>query len=345
MPVFEYKGVDAKSKNVNGVVDAESERAARAKLRKQKIFPTKLIQQGTGPSLKSITLFNSVKVEDVAGMSRQLAILLNAKIPLIDAIEATADQVEHPEVRKALTEIKEKVSEGARLGDCMVHYPKVFDAIFIHMVKAGEASGSLDVVLNRLADFKEAQASLKATVKSAMTYPILMVVVSVGLLGYLFTSVVPKITKIIEKQKTVLPLPTRIVMSITDIITGYWYLVAIGLVVVVLLFLSWKKTPAGRERIDEWKLRAPVFGALNIKIAVSRFARTLSTMLNSGVQLLPGLEIVKNVLDNTVLARIIDSVMVSVKEGESLYDPLSRSGRFPSMFLHMIRVGEKTGQL
>ncbi len=343
MPLFEYKGIAPSSKNVSGVVDAESERAARAKLRKQRIFPTKILPHGTG--FKNVRLFNRIKVEDIASVTRQLSVLLSAGIPLVDSLEAVQDQAEHPTLRKAFTEIKDKVSEGARLGDCMQSYPKIFDNIFIHMVKAGEAAGSLDIVLERLASFKEAQAELKATVKSAMTYPIIMVIISIAMLGYLFTSVVPKITQVIIKQKTVLPLPTQIVMGITDVVLGYWWLIGLGIFLLILMFLAWKKKPNGRLKVDEWKLHAPVFGELNIKIAVARFARTLSTLLSSGVQLLPGLEIVKSILNNMVLAKVIEEVMLNVKEGESLAEPLTRSGRFPNMFLHMVRIGEKTGQL
>lgn len=345
MPVFDYKGMDASGKNVSGTVDADSEKVARLKLRKQKIFPTKLIPEGSGAGIKKIRLFKGVKIEEVATMSRQLAVLLNARIPLIDALASVVDQVENPIIRKALSEIKEKVSEGARLGDCMQAYPKVFDNIYVFMVRAGEASGALDVVLERLADFKESQADLKSKVKSAMMYPIVMTVVAAGMLGFLFTSVIPKITAIFEKQKVVLPLSTRIIMNITYVVQNFWYLVLIFLALIVWLFLRWKSSPAGRAKLDEMKLKIPLFGLLNTKIAVARFSRTLSTLLNSGVQLLPGLEIVRNVMDNVILEKIIGDVMVSVKEGESLAEPLKRSRRFPSMFLHMVTVGEKTGML
>lgn len=345
MPVFEYVGVDASSKTIKGVIDADSERAARAKLRKQRIFPTRIAPEGTGSPFKKIKLFQKVTVEDVAAMTRQLAILLNAKIPLIDSLEATIDQVDNPIMRKAVTEIKEKVSEGARMGDCMGAYPRIFDNIYIHMVKAGEAAGSLDVVLKRLAAFKEAQADLKAAIKSAMIYPVIMILVAVGLIGFLFTYVVPKVAEVIEKQGAVLPLPTQIVLGITTFIQNYWFLALLGTVVMVLGFFSWRRSPKGRKKIDDLKLKLPVVGDLNIKIAVARFSRTLSTLLSSGVQLLAGLEIVKNVMNNLVLADIVSNVQVNVKEGESLAEPLRRSGRFPSMFLHMITVGEKTGQL
>lgn len=345
MPVFEYKGVDANSKNVSGVIDAESEKAARAKLRKQRVFPTKIVQGGARGGKKGGKFFQNVTVEEVASMTRQLAVLLGAQIPLIDSLAATLDQVENPIIRKALTETKDKVSEGARLGDCMQAFPKVFDNIYIFMVKAGEASGALDVVLKRLADFKEAQAEMKAKIKAAMTYPVIMAIVATGMLGYIFTSVVPKITAVFEKQKAVLPGPTQVIISITYVIQNYWWLVILCGVGIFFAIRSYARTAKGRERLDEFKLKAPVFGDLNRKVAVARLSRTLSTLLNSGVQLLPGLDIVRNVMDNVVLSKIIESTMVSVKEGESLAEPLRRSGKFPTLFIHMVTVGEKTGML
>lgn len=345
MPVFEYKGVDANSKNVSGVIDAESEKAARAKLRKQRIFPTKITQEGGKSGQKGAKLFQTVTVEEIASMTRQLSVLLGAQIPLIDSLAATLDQVENPIIRKALTETKDKVTEGARLGDCMQAYPKVFDNIYVFMVKAGEASGALDVVLKRLADFKEAQAEMKAKIKSAMTYPVIMAIVATGMLGYIFTSVVPKITAVFQKQKAVLPVPTQVIINITYVIQNYWWLVIICGVGIFFATRAYARTKRGRERLDEFKLKAPVFGDLNRKVAVARFSRTLSTLLNSGVQLLPGLDIVRNVMDNIVLSKIIESTMVSVKEGESLADPLRRSGKFPTLFIHMVTVGEKTGML
>lgn len=345
MPVFEYKGLNAQSKNVKGTVDADSEKAARSKLRKMKIYPTKIVPEGQGGGLKNIRLFKSISVKDVAGMTRQLSILLNANIPLIDSLAATQDQTENPDIRKALGDIKEKVSEGSRLGDCMQSYPKIFDPIYIHMVKAGEASGALDIILARLAEYKEGQDELKSKVTSAMTYPILMVVGSVAMLAYLFTEVIPKIAGVIKKQKAALPLPTEIVLGITEFVQNYWLLVLIFFAILIFGFRYWKKTPKGHQKFDEMMLRVPLFGKLTLKIAVARFSRTLSTLLSSGVQLLQALGIVKNVMNNVVLEKMVAEVMVDVKEGENLADTLKATGQFPSMFLHMIAVGEKTGQL
>lgn len=345
MPLYQYKGIDSAGKKASGTVDAESEKAARAKLRKLRIFPTAVISEGGGTGMHLTRMSGKVRVTDIANMTRQLAVLLNASIPLIDTLAAAQDQVENPKIRKAMAEIKEKVSGGARLADCMQSYPDVFDNIFVYMVKAGEASGSLDVVFNRLAEFKEKQAELGAKIKGAMMYPVIMFTVAVAMIGFLFTNVVPKITKLFEKQKAALPLPTEIVMGMTAFVNDYWYVVLAGMALAWFALQSWKRTARGREKIDEWKLKMPIFGELNRKVAVARLARTLSTLLNSGVQLLAGLEIVKNVMDNVVLARVIDETIVAVKEGEPLVTPLKRSGKFPTLFLQMIMVGEKTGML
>ena len=345
MPVFEYKGIDAAGKKASGTIDAESDRAARTKLRKLRIFPTSVALEGSGSVFKMARASSKVTIIDVANVTRQMAVLLNAGIPLIDSLSAAQDQTENPSIRKAMAEIREKVSEGARLADCMQNYPEVFDNIFVFMVKAGEASGSLDVVFNRLAEFKENQAELGAKIKGALMYPVIMMIVAIAMIGFLFTNVVPKITKLFEKQKAALPLPTEIIVNITAFVNDYWFIVLGGAVCAWLAFKSWKKTAGGREKIDNWRLKAPIFGELNRKVAVARFARTLSTLLNSGVQLLAALDIVKNVMDNVILERVIDETIVAVKEGEALAAPLKRSGKFPSLFLQMITVGENTGML
>ena len=261
MPVFNYKGVDANSKAVSGTVDADSEKGARGKLRKLRIYPTKVnLQGGSGSSGRK--LFQTVKVEDVANMCRQMSVLLNANIPLIDTLEAGADQSENPIIRKALSEIKEKVSEGARLGDCMVSYPKVFDGLFVHMVRAGEISGQLDVVFNRLADYKESQADLKSKVKSAMMYPVIMMIVAVLMLAFLFTQVVPKIIVALEKQKAAIPPLTKFVMGVTYVVQNYWYVIIIAAFLIFTLFKAWKKSDSGGRKLDEWALKAPILGPL-----------------------------------------------------------------------------------
>ena len=278
-------------------------------------------------------------------MTRQLATLLGANIPLVDALSALADQIENPLLKKSISQIKDKVTGGARLADAMKAFPKVYSDLYIHMIRAGEASGALEAVLERLADFTEYQAMLKSKVMGAMMYPIIMSGVGMSLMLYLLISVVPKIVSIFEDAEAVLPLPTRILMAVSSFAQNYWYLIILGMILAGYFIRRYIKTPAGRMRLDRLSLKAPIFGELFRKIALSRFSRTLSTLLRSGVQLLQALDIVKNVVNNKVLAEVIDNTQHSVKEGESIAEPLKRSGQFPPMVVHMITVGEKTGAL
>lgn len=343
MPVFHYKGVDAASKAIKGVVDAESEKAARAKLRKQRIFPTQ-IHADRGSVGKRFG-GGGVNQKQIAHMTRQLSILLNANIPLIDALAALQEQVEHPLMRKSLADIKDNVSEGARLWESMNAYPKIFDPIYVNMVKAGEASGALETIMTRLAEYKENQVELASKIQSAMIYPVIMMLFSLGMMTFLFGFVIPEMARLFEKQKVALPKLTQIVLAISTFMTSYWYWVILVFVVAFFLFKRYKNSENGRQKIDAYKLRMPIFGSVNQKVAVARFSRTLSTLLNSGVQLLQGLEIVREVLNNVILAAVVENTMARVKEGESLSETLDQSQKFPKMFIQMLSVGERTGML
>lgn len=344
MPIFAYKGMGADGKAIAGSIDAESDKAARSKLRKQRIMVTKIAAEAKRGGFSNP--FGGVSVSDVAQMTRQMSVLLSANIPLLDTLESLQQQLQNPILKNAMGDIKGKVAEGARVADCMAAYPNIFGNIFIHMIRAGEASGQLETVLNRLADYTESQAKLRAKMKSAMMYPSIMMLVCVGLVSYLLISVVPKILGIFAKNKDmVLPLPTRILVGATDFMQNYWWLLLIGTAAAIFAFLAWKKTPSGQKKVDSLKLRLPVFGKLNLLVAVSRFSRTLSTLLKSGVQLLQALDIVKNVMDNVILSAVVEETMANVKEGESLAMPLRRSALFPVFFIQMIETGEKTGAL
>lgn len=350
MPVYEYKGVDASGKNVTGIIDAENERAGRLKLRRTGVFPTNIYLEGTkkGFSLSGDVKFSfmqKVKTAELAHMTRQLATLIGANIPLVDALGALQDQLDNPLLKKSISQIKDKVTEGQRLADTMKADPHIFNDLYVHMIRAGEASGALEEVLQRLADFTEYQAMLKSKVTGALMYPVIMACVGSALMLYLLVSVVPKITSIFEDADAILPLPTRVLMGVSDFAQTYWYLIILGAVGIGWLYKKYSRTEKGRFRIDKISLKAPIFGELFRKIAISRFTRTLSTLLGSGVQLLQALDIVKYVVNNKVLAQAIDATRDSVREGESMTDPLRRSGQFPPMVIHMIAVGEKTGGL
>lgn len=346
MPIYSYKGIDATGKKVSGSLDAESVKGARVKLRKLNVFPTEVNEGSASKNAgKGISLFQKVKVQDIAEMTRQLATLIGANIPLVDSLNALVEQIENPKLKQALSGIRDKVTEGSRLADAMQAYPQIFSDLYLNMIKAGETSGALETVLNRLADFTENQAKLQSKVKGALTYPVVMGFVGVILMIFLLVGVVPKITKIFEDANIPLPLPTQILVSVSHFLSDYWYLLILAIFPAVYLLRRFKRSAKGRNMIDRFSLKAPIFGDMLQKLAIARFCRTLSTMMASGVQLLNALDIVKNIVGNTILTQVIEDTRNSVKEGESIAEPLRRSGQFPPIVTQMITIGEKTGEL
>ncbi len=352
MAVFSYKGMDAAGKKVSGIIDSDNIKAARAKLRKSKIFPTEISEggnSGRGISMAGGIDFKKylekVKVTDVANMTRQLSTLLNANVPLVDALGALVEQIDNNKLKSALSEIRERVKEGARLADSMRAYPQIFSTLYLNMVQAGELSGALDVVLARLADFTESQARLNSKVKGALTYPLVMALVGMALMGFLLVFVVPKIVKIFEDTKATLPLPTKILITLSNFLSSYWYIVIFLIIGIYFGVRKYKNSPKGRRLFDKMALRVPIFGDMFRMIAIGRFCRTLATLISSGVQLMPALEIVKGIVNNVILEEVIEDTRNSVKEGESIAEPLRKSGQFPPLVTHMIRIGEKTGAL
>ncbi len=346
MPIYSYKGIDSTGKKVSGTLDADNLKVARARLRKINVFPTEVAEGSAAKSgTKGFKFFQKVSVQEIAEMTRQLATLIGANVPLVDSLNALVDQIENAKLKQALSDIRDKVVEGSRLADAMKAYPFIFSPLYLNMITAGEASGAMDTVLNRLAEFTESQAKLRSKVKGALTYPVVMGGVGVLLMCFLLVGVVPKITKIFIDAKMKLPLPTQIVVSLSDFLSSYWYMFLILIPLLLYGFNRFKNSPKGRFMMDRFSLNAPIFGDMMRKLAISRFCRTLSTMMASGVQLLAALDIVKNVVDNVVLAQVIEETRTSVKEGESIAEPLKRSGQFPPIVTQMIAIGEKTGDL
>lgn len=352
MPIYQYTGIDAKGKKAAGTVDAENERAARLKLRRMNVFPTTLGVEGSakqkigmGMQIDFSKYLQRVKVQDVAVMTRQLSTLLNASIPLVDALAALADQVENPKLKNIISNVREKVMEGSKFSDALKAFPKVFSNLFVNMINAGESSGALDVVLMRLADFTESQSKLRNKVVSAMIYPAIMSIVGVVLMVLLLVIVVPKVTAIFEDSGATLPLPTRLLIGVSDALSGYWYVFVIVIGLIIYIIKRALRTPAGKMWWDKKALTLPLFGKLNRMIIVSRFTRTLATLLASGVPLLVAMDIVKNIVTNRRLRDVIEETRNSVSEGQSVADPLKKSGEFPPLVTHMIAIGEKTGEL
>ncbi|MGE3676004.1 MAG: type II secretion system F family protein, partial [Polyangiaceae bacterium] len=246
---------------------------------------------------------------------------------------------------RILTAVRESLNEGTSFAKSLGAHNKVFPPLYINMVEAGEASGTLEAVLERLADFMENQARLKGKVTGALAYPVLMGIVGSILVGFLMVAVVPKVTAIFDNLGHELPWYTSLLIVVSNIVSGYWWLLIILAVGGVTGFRRWKATEKGRMKWDKFRLRVPLFGRLNLLVAVARFSRTLSTLLSSGVPLLTAMGIVKNVLENALLEEVVTTAISSIREGESIAVPLKKSGEFPPMVTHMIAVGERSGQL
>lgn len=348
MPVFEYRGIDKSGKNIRGIVDSENQRTARLKLKRDGIFITELSNKQKAYSKKTTPkqkASSKVSVEDLSMMTRQLATLIKANIPLVDSLGAVSEQVENPTLKEVLSELRNNVNEGSTLHKAMRKYPKIFNNIFVSMVEAGEASGTLDIILLRLAEFTEAQNELQAKVRSALMYPTIMLLFTIGMMFFIFIYVIPKVTAIFEDSDQELPLLSQIVIEISGVMVNYWHVIIIMLVFAVIAFQSWKSTPAGSAQWDAILLRLPVVGKMARMIAVSRFTRTLSTLLVGGVPMLNAMSIVRNVVNNAVLAKAIDEARENISEGESIAGPLKKSEEFPPLVITMISIGEKTGDL
>jgi general secretion pathway protein F len=350
MPVFEYKALSAAGKQVTGLREADSPRTLRSVLRREGVFLTDVLgekaqQQASRDVNVRRWLVGRVSAQDLAVATRQLAVLVHAGIPLVESLTALVDQVDHERLKRVLGDVKQHVNEGAALADAMAAHPRVFNNLYVNMIRAGEHSGALDVVLTRLAEFTESQARLRSKILATMAYPMVMICIATIMMGILFTVVIPKITRIFADTNAVLPWYTQITIGISTFTAHYWWAILAAVALGVWGFLRWKATPAGRERWDRLRLRAPIFGPVARQIAVGRFARTLSTLLKSGVPLLTAFDIVKNVMGNVRLAQVIDQARDAVREGESIAAPLKRSGEFPPLVHHMVAVGERTGAL
>ncbi len=349
MPLYEYKGFNAQGKATKGVRDAETPKALRAQLRRDGVFISEVKEakiekkQGGAKALSS----GKVNVRVLAVVTRQFAVLIRSGIPLVPALTALAEQVEDERLARVLADVKGRVNEGASLADAMAAHPKTFSNIYINMVRAGESSGALDVVLERLADFTEGQAELKSKVIGALIYPVVMVISGALVMFGLFVFVVPRITKIFSSAEAQLPLLTRTLIGLSEVLRnpvlmfGFLALVVLG----IIIFRNWVRTDTGRRGFDAFKLRLPLFGRIHRMVAIARFARTLGTLLASGVPLLSACKIVRNVVNNEVLAETIDAAALAVSEGQSFDAPLKRSGEFPPLVHHMISVGEQSGKL
>ena len=349
MGVFEYTGFSQDNKSVKGFIDADSLSSAKVKLRNSGIFPTEIVEEVEKREEEKKSFFGglteTISKYDVALMTRQFATLINAGLPMVESLSALIEQLDNMKLKKVLTSIRESINEGNSLADALSTHPNVFSDIYINMVRAGEASGALGIVLFRLADFQESQVKLTRKIQAIFAYPILMMFVGTGVLTFLLTYVIPKVTKIFDNYKKELPLPTKILISVSNLLKSNWFFILIFIIFLIYVARRYVKTASGRRRYDSFKLSIPILGSLIKKIIIARFARTLSTLLKSGIPLLTSMGIVKNIVSNVIVEEAISEAAVSVREGESVAVTLKKTGMFPPMVTRMISVGEKTGEL
>lgn len=348
MALYTYKGINKSGVETKGTLNAENINLAKSKARSLGILLTDIKEQKSDNKNKSEINFsfgNAVSINDLSLMTRQLATLIKARIQIVESFNALIEQCDNPKLKVILSEVRQKVNEGSSLAKALSDYPKVFDNIYINMVEAGESSGTLDIVLLRLAEFTEAQVKLKNKIRGAMMYPIIMLCVGALVMSVILVLVIPKITKIFITLKKELPLPTKICIWASEFISNYWWAVIIGVIVGIKLFQKYIDSPSGRKLYDTVTLKTPVLGNLITMINVSRFCSTLATLLNSGVPILMAMNIVKNLISNIHMRKAIEASRTNVQEGSSLAGPLAESRLFPVMVTHMISLGEKSGEL
>jgi general secretion pathway protein F len=349
VPVFAYRGLTSAGRTVQGVVDADSAKGARVRLRRDGIFPTEVNEQQHAESSGSspLTLRRGPRMTpgELALVSRQLSTLIGAGVPIVEALAAVGEQSDRPVVTQVLSHVRDRVTQGTPLADAFAEYPAIFPDLYIGMVRAGEAAGALDVVLERLATYTEAQTRLTSKIRNALAYPVLMTVVSTSIVTFLLGFVVPRVTRIFADQKQALPFLTRILLGISNAIAASWWLIVLVLAGAVAWLLAARRRPTWRLWFDRRLLTLPVIGPIVTRIAVARFARTLATLLGNGIPLLAALEVASGVAGNRALAQAIDEARTAIREGQSIAAPLRQSGLVPPLVTHMIAVGERSGEL
>ncbi len=344
MPVYEWVGKTLSGDTVKGTLEASDERIVRIKLRRQKIIPVQIKPKGSG-LLARLSTPKKVKAKEVVVFTRQLAAMLEAGLPLVQALDSLANQQKNPYFKEIIFKIKQNVEEGTPFAEALKQYPEIFDRFYYHMVSAGEASGNLDATLKRLALYMEKSLALKGKVKKAMIYPAIVLTVTTIVLAIIMVFVVPTFEKMFGEMGQALPLPTQIVIEMSRLTKKYFPFFLVGTVIFVFLLKRYYRTERGRLQIDALLLKLPLFGNLLRKVAVARFSRTLSTLISSGVSIIDALTIAAKTAGNVVVERAIYQVRQGVKEGQSIADPLAKSGIFPYMVIQMVSVGESTGVL
>ena len=345
MPVYLWEGKNRKNETRKGEMEAPSEEAVRSNLTRMRIAPGK-VKKKPKDILENVAFLQpSVQENDIIVFARQFSTMIDAGLPIIQCLEILLNQQENPTFKKVIKEIKGDVEGGQTFAAALKKHPKLFDALFVNMVAAGEAGGILDIILRRLSNYMEKMMKLKRQVKGAMTYPVVTMVIAVVVVGVILVFVIPTFTEMFSNFNAALPLPTQIVINMSDFVRGNILYIIGGIIIASIAYKQFGKTAKGRKVLDRTYLKMPVFGILIRKVAVSKFTRTMGTMLNSGVAILDALDIVAKTAGNVVIEESIYEVRAGISEGRTMADPLIESGIFPSMVCSMIAVGESTGAL
>ena len=351
MAVYEYKALNIKGKEVSGIIEAESRISAGQNLKRMNLYPVtlnetteKTIEKKRRDISLSI-LLERITGSDISVFTTQFAALVEAGMPVVDSFEISIQQTEKKSMRKMLSVIKEEVNKGVSLADAFKLFPRHFSPLYINMVSAGEESGSLEIVLMRLADFLQMQLETQSRIMATLAYPVLMLIVGITVVFFLVTFVIPTVTGIFEEMNQALPLPTMILIGVSSFLEKAWVYMLIIIIALFLFFNRYKRTPRGKELVDRMKLKIPLIGNQYKKIIMARFTRTLGTLLTNGVPIVTSFDIVKNIIDNRLISAAIERARDDIKEGKEISKPLASSGIFPPVVVNMIAVGEKSGQL
>lgn len=344
MPIYKFSGVDAGGTKVAGEREAINKQLLQAALRKERIANIVIKEKGKEFALPTFGS-GKVPVKDIAIFFRQFSVMIDAGLPLVQCLEILAANQENPAFQKSLTGVRVTVEGGSTLANAMRQYPKVFDDLTTNMVEAGETGGILDVILQRLAAYVEKAVKLKSAVKSALIYPVSVISIAVLVVGALLKFVVPIFSKLFAGLGVELPLPTRMVMNLSEFVQNFWWVALVGLVAAIFGLKQVRKDPKGKYMTDSLLLKMPIVGLLLRKIAVARFTRTLGTLITSGVPILEGLAITARTSGNAVLEQALMRVRKAIEEGRTIVDPLKECGVFPNMVTQMIGVGEATGAM
>ncbi len=368
MPVYQYKALDASGKALSGIVDADTAKEARQKLRMQSLYTTSIAEAEKEVTLSSEVqvrkVLRRIKRKDISTATRQLATLLRSGMPVVQSFSAIIEQLEGHPLQKVMLEIREKVNSGSSFADALADHPKLFSTLYVGMVRAGESAGALETILQRLAEYLEKTDKQRNRIRSIMAYPIVMLFVGGGVLTFLMAYVVPTLTKLFTEMNRDLPVPTQILIGMSNFLTSFktrplWIfsfsfwtrtlwaklIVLGGLAAGIVAFRTYIRKEKGRLKYDAFRLRIPVLGTLVRKSCMVRFARTLGTLVAGGVPLLQALAIVRDIVGNTVIGKALDDAKDNIARGQTIADPLKNSGHFPPIVTHMVAVGEASGNL